>query len=218
MKKVSIVLFMTFLFLPGGKATGDLIDGIIKDLHSHNRQTQLSAVEELEGIEGREAVDALLNFVFERAEDWQVKIRAIRVLGEIRDPDVADKLVTIFNNPFLNEECPAIKLNTALALGKEKNKGTRAVDSLIDALDYDSLPVREAVIQSLGKMGDSRAVPFLIPVLYDRSFAIRLSTVKALEEIGNPQAIPFLKQVADMDHDPYIKEAAVTALRNFTAD
>ena len=49
----------------------------------------------------------------------KVKIRAIRLLGDIPDKRISDKLVTVFNNPFLNEECPAIKWNIAHALGKK---------------------------------------------------------------------------------------------------
>jgi len=218
MKKLIFIIIITLIILPGVKARADSIDGLIKDLHSHNQQTQLAAVSGLGRIRNDEAVDALLRFVYERAEDWRVKIRAIRLLGEVPDKGISDKLVKIFNNPFLNEECPAIKWNTAHALGKMFNKGTRAVDSLIGALHYDNLLVREAVVQSLGNIGDSAAVAFLIPLLSDRSFAIRLSTIKALENISNPEAIPVLRKIAEKEKDPYIKEAALSALRNFRPD
>ena len=218
MKKLIIIIIITLIILPGAKARADSIDVLIKDLHSHNQQTQLAAVTELGRIRNNEAIDALLDFVYERAEDWQVKIRAIRLLGEIPDKGISDKLVTIFNNPFLNEECPAIKWNTAQALGKRFNKGSRAVDSLIEALKYNNLLVREAVVQSLGNIGDSAAVAFLIPLLNDRSFAIRMSTIKALENIGSPETIPALRKIADKEKDTYIKEAALSAIKNFRPD
>jgi len=129
---------------------------------------------------------------------------------------VSEMLVKIFNDPFLNNECPAMKWNTAVALGKDFNKGSRAVDSLIDALNYNNLLVREAAIQSLGEIGDSMAVPFLIPALKDKSFAIKFSTIKALGNIGDPQAIPFLKQIAENDNDPYIKGEALLVLKKFS--
>ena len=194
------------------------IDGPIKDLRSKNEQTQLAALEVLGKFREVGAIDALLDFVFIKAENWRVKIRAIHLLGDIPDKTVSDRLVTIFNNPFLNEECPAMKWYTAMALGKDFNKGTRAVDSLIEALDYNNLLVREGIIQSLGKIGDSKAVPFLIPSLTDRSFAIRFSTIKALENIKDPRAIPYLRQAADNDDDAQIKEAALSALKNFRRD
>jgi HEAT repeat protein len=199
-------------------AIADEIDDLKNKLRSKDEQTQLSAVEALSGIKKNRAIEALLDFVNIKIENWHVKIRAIRILGDIPDPMVSDRLVTIFNNPFLNEECPAMKWHTAIALGKDFNKGTRAVDSLIDALNYNNLLVREGIIQSLGKIGDTNAVPFLIPALTDKSFAIRISAIKALENIGDPQAIPYLRQVADSDNDVQIKEAAFSALKNFKTD
>ena len=104
-----------------------------------------------------------------------------------------------------------------MLLGRRFNKGTRAVDSLIGALQNDNLLVREAVVQSLGNIGDRVAAPFLIPLLNDRSFAIRLSTIRALENIGNPEAIPFLRKMAEKEKDPYIKEAALCIFKKYQA-
>lgn len=206
------------IILSAKTAVAGEIDGHIRDLRSKNEQTQLAALEALGRLREVRAIDALLDFVFIKAENWRVKIRAIHLLGDIPDKTVSDRLVTIFNNPFLNEECPAMKWYTAMALGKDFNKGTRAVDSLIEALDYNNLLVREGIIQSLGKIGDSKAVPFLIPSLTDRSFAIRFSTIKALENIKDPRAIPYLRQAADNDDDAQIKEAALSAVKNFGRD
>ena len=211
-----ILLFIISLLIPGEKAIGGDIDYLVENLQSSNRQTRLSAVEELGRIREDKAVNALLNLVITKAEDWRIKIRAVRLLGEIADPRVSEMLVKIFNDPFLNNECPAMKWNTAVALGKDFNKGSRAVDSLIDALNYNNLLVREAAIQSLGEIGDSMAVPFLIPALKDKSFAIKFSTIKALGNIGDPQAIPFLKQIAENDNDPYIKGEALLVLKKFS--
>jgi HEAT repeat protein len=211
-----ILLFIIFLIGAGEKAAAGNIDELIGNLQSSDRQSRLLAVEELGRIRNDKAIDALLNFVVLKDEDWRIKIRAIGFLGEIADPRVSEVLVKIFNDPFLNEECPAIKWNTAIALGKNFNKGSRAVDSLIGALNHNNLLIREAAIQSLGIIGDSRAVPFLIPALNDKSFAIKFSAIKALRNIGDPQAIPFLKRIADNDNDPYIKGEALSTLKNFS--
>jgi len=212
-----ILLFIASLIIPWGKTIAGDIDHLVENLQSSDRQTRLLAVEELGRIGDGKAVDALLNLVITKAEDWRIKIRAVRLLGEIADPGVSEVLVRVFNDPFLNEECPAMKWNTAIALGKDFNKGSRAVDSLIDALNYNNLLVREAAIQSLGKIGDSRAVPFLIPALNDKSFAIKFGTIKALGNIGDPQAIPFLKQIAKNDNDPYIKGEALSVLEKISS-
>ncbi|MEW6053474.1 MAG: HEAT repeat domain-containing protein [Nitrospirota bacterium] len=208
---------MLAVFFPAEHAMSATSDDLIVRLKSKDTLEQASAVEALGRVKDQKAVDALLDFVFTKAENWKIKIRAIRLLGTIPDQKVSDKLVTVFNNPFLNEECPAMKWNTAIALGQEFNKGSRAVDSLIEALGLDNLLVREAAIQSLGKIGDSRAVPYLIPELRDKNFAIRFSAIKALGNIGNSEAEVFLRQVADTDNDPYVQQAAEAALDKIRA-
>jgi HEAT repeat protein len=214
---IAVLLFMTFLFVPGRKAVAADVDRMVMNLQSNDMQVRLSVLEELDGMKDGKVVDALLNLIWNKGEDWRLKIRAIRLLGEIQDTGVAEELRVVFNDPFLNYECPAMKWYTALALGKGFNKGSRAVDSLIEALNYDNLLVREAVIESLGNIGDSRAVPFLIPALNDKSFAIKNSTIRALESIGDPQAIPFLKRTAENDSDPDIKKEALSVLKNFAS-
>jgi HEAT repeat protein len=213
-----ILLFITILILDGEKAIAGSIEEFILNLKSRDPQIRLLAVEKLGRMRNGKAVNALLNLIFIKAEDWRIKIRAIRLLGEIDDPEVSEKLVKIFNDPFLNEECPAIKLNTAIALGKDFNKGSRVVDSLIDVLNRDSLLIREAAIQSLGKIGDSKAVPFLIPELNDKSFAIKFSTVKALGNIGDPKASPFLVRIAYKEGDSYIRREAQSVLKKFSSN
>jgi HEAT repeat protein len=215
MRELIVLLFLTFMTVPAYKADAAAVDELIANLHSNNQKTQLSAVEALAGLKEGAAIDALVDFVFIVAEDWRVKIRAIRKLGNISDQRVSDRLVTLFNDPFLNENCPAIRWYTAIALGRDFNKGSRAVDTLIGALDYNNLIIREAAIQSLGKIGDSKAVPFLIPELTNESFAIKFSAIKALENIGDFRAVPFLKKVAESDSDTYVRDAALSALKFF---
>ena len=194
------------------------IDGLIKELRSKDEQTQMAALESLIMIKEDGAVEALLVFASIELENWRVKIKAIDALGDIPDLKVSDRLVTIFNNPFLNEECPSMKWHTALALGKEFNKGSRAVDSLIEALDYNNLLVRESIIKALGRIGDPKAVPFLAPALSDKSFAIKFSAIQALEKIKDPRAIQYLKNSVANDSDEQIKEAAVAAIKRLEED
>jgi HEAT repeat protein len=216
---LATALFTISLILAGNYNTSaSNADKLIADLHSHDEKIQMAAVTGLDGIRDKRVVDELLRFLSIEAENWEVKIKVIGLLGEIEDQQVSDRLVTFFNNPFLNQVCPAMKRSTAIALGKKFNKGTRAVDALIGELDTNDILVREAVIESLGKIGDTTAVPFIVRALDDGKFAIRLSAVKALGDIGDPQAIPFLKKVIDVDHDPYIRQAARSVLQNFRHD
>lgn len=206
-------LFSTIFLLYCTKAKATETEELANYLNSKEQSVRISAVEQLGRMKDKNAAEILLRVVFRSTEDWKVKIKAIRALGEFEDPQISDRLVTLFNNPFLNEECPAVKWNTAIALGNRSNRGSRAVDSLINALNHENLIIREAAIQSLGRIGDARAVPYLITALKDDSFAIKASAIEALEKIGDPEAIPFLKQIMEGENEMLLKKKAEAALR-----
>ena len=216
MKSLLIFLSVLFLFTFPGNALPGTVDDLARKLDSYDWNVQTSAIEELGKIGDEKAAGVLLHFIYRKGENWRLKTRALRLLGDIQNPRVADKLVSIFNDPFLNDECPALKWNTAVALGKGFNKGSRAVDALINALDYNNLLIREVAIQSLGKIGDPAAVPHLIPALSDERFAIKYSAIKALENIGDLEAIPFIKKIADTDHDTFLRAEAAKAIKKIS--
>jgi len=208
--QLSIFVFL-FMTVVENSVAGDM-ERIVSDLQSNHWKTRLAAVEELGRIRGERSTNLLTDVVDAKFEKWEIRIRAIRLLGEIGDPRVAPLLIKVFTNPFCNKGCPAILWNTAIALGNFKNN-PEVVDTLIDALEYDNLIVREGAIQSLGEIGDPRAVPFLISSLKDKSFAVKLSAIKSLGKIGDTHAIPLLKHIADTETDPYIKNEALAALK-----
>ncbi len=207
-----VLLIISALLLLIDNSSAEIDGVLLSELHSKDIQTQLSAVEKIGKVGDQEAASVLMDIAGNKDEDWKIKIRAIRLLGEIGSSRSADLLLDIFANPFLNEACPSIKWNTALALGHFKND-TRVVEALIKVLHYNDLIVREAAIQSLGKIGDPHAVPFIIPALRDKSFAIRRSAIEALSKIGSSEAAPFLKKVSETDNDPFIKSEALSALK-----
>lgn len=211
---MSFVLSLLCIFMSVGMAAADTVDELIKKLQTGDHETRMKAVKEMAGMKDEKMIDPLADSIFMKGEDWYIKIRAIRILGEIDSPRVQEVLLTVFNDPFLNNECPAIKWNTTIALGRKYHKGTRVVDALLSALDENNLLLREGLIQSLGKIGDAKAVPYLLPKLNDKSFAIKFSAIKALENIGDPQAIPSLKKISDTDGDPFISSEAGSAINN----
>jgi HEAT repeat protein len=215
MKKFfTIAIFIFFLTMLGETKAEDM-KGILRNLQSPNSKTRLSAVEELGKIKDEEAINLLMDVADTSSEAWEIKIRAIRLLGEIGDPRAINLLTKIFNDPFLNSECPAIKWNTAIALSNFRGY-PRVVNTLIKSFEDVNLIVREAIIQSLGKIGDPSAVPFLISALKEKSFAIKISAIKALKQIGDPQAIPFLQEITEHEGDPHLKSEALAALKNFS--
>jgi len=217
MKHLLILLAVLFIFAVPGEALSDTIDDLARKLDSYDRDVQMSAIESLGKIGDEKAADVLFHFIYRKGENWRLKTRALRLLGDIRDPSVTDKLVSIFNDPFLNDVCPALKWNTAVALGQGFNRGSRAVEALIGALDSDDLLIREAAIQSLGKIGDPFAVSHLIPRLSDERFSIKYSTLIALKNIGSFEAIAPIKKLADTDRDAFLRDEALKAIKIISA-
>ncbi len=90
-----------------------------------------------------------------------------------------------------------------------------AVTTLVEALDDDSLPVRENAAQALGMIGDDRAVEPLIEKLGDLSSGIRSEAAQALGQIGNDLAVPQLIKIAlDENLTVLQRVSAIEALGN----
>lgn len=187
-------------------------DALLKDLQSKDFQIRLAAVEAIGKIEDERSVNALVDLLTNNYEEWEIQIRAIRHLGESKNPKSVYILLQFLDNVFFNFDCPAIKSNTALALGNFKDN-QRAFEALLQNLTDNNLQVREAVVQSLGAIGNKEAVPFLTRVLREGSFALKFSAIKALEKIGDPAAILHLKKVVINEKDPILRREALRAIR-----
>ena len=216
-KTFTFVLFcllgIVFIAAPGNSCADGTLATIKEELQSGSWQVRLAAVEKLEKRRDKEALDVLLDVAGTWTEKWPVKIKAIQYLGEARYLKSADLLLAIFNNPFLNWECPAIKSYTATALGYFKGN-QKVIDTLISGIDDGELLVREASIDSLGRIGDPQAVPYLVRLMGDRNSTIRLSVMKALGEIGDPGTIPDIQRAMTKEPDAVVRNEALTALNH----
>ncbi len=209
------VVLCVFLSVKDIKA--NTTDKLIGDLKSRDFQTRIQAVEELGKVIDKKTLNIFRKYIFVKTEDWKIKIRAIDFMGTVEDREVSSFLIKIVDDPFLNEGCPAIQRHAIIALGKKFNNGSEAVDTLIKALHYNNLLIKEAAIKSLGEIGDSKAVPYLLQGIEHKSFAIKLSTLEALEKIGDIQAISYLRRVAENESDPYLREMASSLFKKFSS-
>jgi len=187
----------------------------IKAEYKHkDLEIRVGAIQKLEGRRDEETVDFLMVVVDNGWENWQVKIRAIQFLGNAENPKAVDLLLKIFASRSLHYSCPAVKTYTAIALGNFRKDG-RIQDILIKGIQNDEPQVREACVQSLGKIGDARTVPHLLLLLNDHSVAIRLSAVHALERLADPRTVPYLELLSEKDSDEIVRNVAKSALENF---
>ncbi len=198
------------LSLWGEARAGEGDDLVAKLLRTDASGSSAARAELIKSADGR-VVSELMRIVEERRDDWKLQISAIRLLGEIADPGSADLLIRVVTDHFFTNECPALKWNGVVALGNFRDD-PRVVEALLYRLNEDTLYLREAVIQSLGKIGSKEALPHLLSAIEDSHFSIRMSAVTALGAINDPRAIPFLERTAKDDSDAMVREEALKAI------
>ena len=215
---ILLLFFVTTLIASAKELYADElnIDKLITDIQDNDWHSRLPLYGGAEGIKNDRLIDALIGLVENKMLNWRFRIRAIQLLGESRKEKALNFIERILSDPFLNHDCPAIKWNAVTALGNF-TKDPKAADILLDASKFEDNPVvREAIVKTMGRVGNSKAVPFLISILNDKSFAIKFSAITALAEIGDSQAFPHLKNIAENENDPLIKNEAITALERFS--
>ncbi len=208
-----LILFAMFFLAPGDAAASSDVDRLVAELKRPDWQDSLAMPGWVARFKNDQSYDTLTDLISNKGINWRIRIRAIRLLGATGNTRGINFLADILNDPFLNNDCPAIKWNTITALGNFKKDQT-VIDTLLYSLRFeDNIVVREVLIETLGKVGDARVVPFLIPVLNDKSFAIRRSAIEAIGALGGREAAPFLKRLSDYDGDPYIRNEALSSLK-----
>ncbi len=214
---IMVCVFSGF-FGSGGTAWADVYQDISKDLGNDNWKIRFAAVQKLGTMrDDTRTVDMLMKVADDKVEYWPVKIEAIKILGEIGNPKSVDVILSVYNDTFLNNECPSIKSFAAAALGGFKSE-RRVIEALIEGINDPEVLTREAAIQSLGKLKDPRAVPPLISALNDRNYTVRLNAIISLGKIQDPQAIPHLRKISTVEEDQVLKDTALLALRSFPSE
>ncbi len=216
-KKTILIVFLNICLIASFHITAkncDALDfeALLKDMQSTDFQIRLAAVESIGKVRDERSVDALIDLLTNRYEDWEIQIIAIRYLGESKSPKAVYILLQFLDNVLFNYDCPAVKSNTAIALSNFKDN-QRVFEALLYNLTDSNLQVREAAVQSLGEIGNKDAVPFLARVLKENSFALKFSAIKALEKIGDPAAIIHLKRIVTNEQDPILRREALRAIR-----
>jgi HEAT repeat protein len=189
------------------------LEEIKKEYEQKDLEGRLVTIQKLDGRRDEGTVDFLMAVAGDGWENWQVKIIAIQLLGKAGNHKAVDLLIEIFTTRSLHYICPAIKTSAAIALGNFR-EDDKIQDILIRGAQSDEPQVREASVQSLGKIGNEMTVPHLILLLNDHSIAIRLNAIYALERVADHRVVPFLKKLSEKDTDEIVRIAAKNALNN----
>jgi HEAT repeat protein len=188
-------------------------DLLINSLSQDDWESRLLNQASLEDLRKDEKFNKLLSIVKNEGIDWRLRIRVIKIFGLMDDNKTIPYLIEIFEDLFLNDDCPAIRYYAALALGNYKDK--RVTEALLNSINDSEILVREAVVHSLGKTGDKDVLPYLINALNDKSFAVRRASLRAIEELGDRLAIESLKNFVKNVNDDILKKEAENIIEKF---
>jgi HEAT repeat protein len=136
-------------------------------------------------------------------EDFNLRIEAVEVLGNMEDDEAFELLIQTFN-----DENPQVRLLAAKTMGE---MGKPAVDPLIQALKVDDGNTRKYAVYALKNMGESGVVEHLIPALKDPDWGVRKFSAKALGDRQDKEAVEPLIETLN-DDDWGVRVAATKAL------
>jgi len=173
---------------------------------------------------------------------WQVRARAISVIGELRERSLLPELHRALKDPMLfvrervtrvlqtvgdvsslpplrealSEPDAAVRGNIAEALAKIG--GAKELPALSQVLQHDEDEgVRARTAFALGEARLGAAVDPLVSALGDRSLSVRARAAEALGEIGDPRARSALEKSARSDPDSGVRASAAAALKKLRA-
>jgi HEAT repeat protein len=142
------------------------------------------------------------------ASDHNVRVAAVQIIGEIRDPLAVDPLVAVASGDRdLN-----LRAQAAAALGKLG--GPKAERALERALTDEAWQVRAQAAKALGRLGRTEAAPLLAKAMPDVNWWVRLNCAEALARLG---AVGRRELEGLLEHpDRYVRERAAAVLATWS--
>src|SRR5262249_26543892 len=113
-----------------------------------------------------------------RAGQGAERIRAARILGQLRDHEAVPALIDALNGSKELE----FKVAAAQSLGLIGDR--RAEDALIHAIQMPEGPVRTAAVRALGKLGDATVTETLFEAAKDADPSVREAAAGSLSLLG----------------------------------
>jgi HEAT repeat protein len=166
----------------GDTAVGTELLALMKD---RSEDVRIAAIDALSRLKPDGAVEALAQAA--GSEQVNIKITAVVSLGRTRSPGALEPLLS-----SLEHFHPKVKSAAARSLGQVGD--ARATEPLMVMLadPVHRTPVRHAVVEALGLLGDTSAVPMLLLALGDGSTKVRVEAVQSLGRLKDPRSVPAL--------------------------
>ncbi|HET6979025.1 MAG TPA: HEAT repeat domain-containing protein [Pyrinomonadaceae bacterium] len=170
------------------------VDPIIKHWgRSSNPDLQRLAVDLFRNVAPLSATDFLLETAIDPAKSASVRRGASIALGELRVPEVAQRLATVLRDPAVDRTYLDWAFSTLYAVVPAEWWGLSGyIDELLKHDNDQALQLR----YSLALKGDDRCRKDLIRCLDDADPFVRWTSALALARLLGPEAQPYLEQRA----------------------
>lgn len=181
-----------------------ILEDFLNNRHPNAHNSFINALTEI----GSEGLEQLLAAVDAARPPKDVKIRLIRVIGDIGDASIQEELEEIRNR--INDDALQTEINVVLY-----RLGNKTYKNKIEAgLDSDNLLVRQASARSmviLNKPSTSK----LVIALKDPDDQVRRSIVKALKKHVDPNAVDNLVDILTDGSSGKTKQIALNTLNQY---
>ncbi len=179
---------------------------------------RVAAAHAILSLPGTEAANFLSPLLKDKNEF--VRREAAFALGESRSRTATTILIEL----MLHDKKPSVRGAAAVALGQIRDDAALpALSQVVTGQDskkrksksFEEEFVVRSAVRSLGQIGSRTSVSTLISALQDEtnSMETRREAATALGLIGDPSALPALQAAFATHADPYLSEAARTAIR-----
>lgn len=122
------------------------------------------------------------------SKNYENRLEAARILGEIRDPLAVEPLCSVLKSPGNR-----IRIASAEALGEIGDRNS--VPPLIRCLESDLEDLRAASAEALGKIGEQDALPGLTKLAYSKIAKERDTSIIAIGKLKSADALSTLKRI-----------------------
>ena len=180
-------------------ASGKAVMALVNDSNLGVQHAAIIAV-------GRLAPDGAVRSLARVAgrEDLNLRVLATTAMGLTGKAAAVTPLMRLLRDPH-----PKVQTNAARALGAIGNsRATMALATML-ADPVTRLPVRQAVTEALGRIGDPEAVPILLQATGETEPRVRKAAISSLGQLADPRAVAALSLLI---RDQELTEVTMRAL------